>query len=456
MSLHAIQKKGGFHYAFLIVASGIAITCVPCALVLSCAGIYFTPVSEYLGVSKATFTMYFSLLNLAMMFMLFFGGKLLTRFDCRIVLSICVVLVGLSLIAMSFFNEVWQFYLSGITLGLGTAPLLYLAVPSLIDAWCKKKVGFFVGLCMAFTGIGGVIFNPIGTAFIQSGPEGWRMGYLVFGIVVLVVTLPFTLFIVRSDPADKGLAPYGAEEPDAVGAAASAAPAQGLPASKAMKTPAFFAIVIFCFLVTVNHTVYQFLPSYAQSFSGTFPEIAALTGVVASACMAGQAIGKVILGIVNDKSNKAGLVFGFGSGIVGIALMWTLPTQAVVLLVGSFLFGFVYACSTVQTPLLTRTVFTSRDYTTIYSRISMGGALGGVLAATFWGIIVDLPSGFSMMFTLSIVCMVLCFVLGIFALSQTKKLQAAAEADAQPAASTVEENVRPAVSTACSSTTSHS
>ena len=61
--------KGGFHYAYLIVAAGIAITCIPCALVLSCAGIYFTPVSSYFGVSKAEFTLYFSLLNLAMMVM---------------------------------------------------------------------------------------------------------------------------------------------------------------------------------------------------------------------------------------------------------------------------------------------------------------------------------------------------------------------------------------------------
>ena len=34
-----------FHYAYAIVASCIAITCLPCALALSCAGIFFTPVS---------------------------------------------------------------------------------------------------------------------------------------------------------------------------------------------------------------------------------------------------------------------------------------------------------------------------------------------------------------------------------------------------------------------------
>lgn len=47
-------KKGGFHYAYLMVAAGLIITAVPCAMVLSCAGIYFTPVSQYFGLRRQT------------------------------------------------------------------------------------------------------------------------------------------------------------------------------------------------------------------------------------------------------------------------------------------------------------------------------------------------------------------------------------------------------------------
>ena len=55
------NKAGGFHYAYAIVAACIAMTCLPCALVLSCAGIFFTPVSTFFGVPKATFTLYFTI-----------------------------------------------------------------------------------------------------------------------------------------------------------------------------------------------------------------------------------------------------------------------------------------------------------------------------------------------------------------------------------------------------------
>jgi len=414
--------KPKFHYAYLIVASCIVIMCLPCALVLSCAGIFFTPVSEYFGVSRAQFTLYFSILNIMMMLTLPLAGNHLSRLDARKVLSGATLLSGLGLIGMSQGNSMPWFYAMGAVMGFGIAPLIYLSVPTLINAWCAKRVGFFVGLCMAFTGIGGVIFNPIGTALIQSGPEGWRTAYLVFGIIVLVGTLPFTLFVVRSKPADKGLLPYGAEEA-ANEAVATEAPVDGVSASVAMKTPAFIAIAIFCGVITLNQTIYQFLASYATSFEATLPQIAAASGVVASAAMAGQAIGKVLLGIINDRSVRLGIIFGLSCGAVGVLLMWLMPSPLVLLLAGAFLFGVVYAMTTVQTPLLVRSVFGSADYTNIYARISMVGSLMSAVAAVFWSFVIDSPGGFPLMFVLGLACMGICLITSLFALTQQGKIQ---------------------------------
>ena len=421
-------KQGGFHYAYLIVASCIAICCLPCALVLSCAGIFFTPVAEFFDVPRATFTLYFSILNIAMMLTLPVAGKLMSKMDLRVVLSACVVLDGLGLFGMSMASAMPVFYVCGAIMGIGTAPLIYLAIPTLINAWCVEKVGFFVGLCMAFTGIGGVIFNPIGTSLIASGAEGWRVAYRVFALITLVGTLPFTLFVVRSKPADKGLLPYGADAAktnaaadapaDAPADAAAAPAADGVSAAVAMKTPAFWALMVFCGIITLNQTIYQYLSSYALSFEATLPEIAAASGVVASAAMAGQAIGKVVLGIVNDKSARLGVIFGIACGVVGVLVMWFVPSVLALLLVGAFLFGVVYAMTTVETPLLVRTVFGSADYTNIYSRISMVGSLMSAVAAVFWSLVIDSAGGFPLMFILGIVCMAVCAASAFFALGQ--------------------------------------
>ena len=417
------MKNGKFHYAHLIVASCIVIMCLPCALALSCAGIFFTPVSTFFGVPRASFTLYFSILNISMMISLPIAGNHLSRMDARKVLSGGTILAGSGLIGMSFGNSMPWFYVMGAIMGFGIAPLIYLSVPTLINNWCVRRVGFFVGLCMAFTGIGGVIFNPIGTAIIQGGPEGWRTAYLAFGIITLVGTLPFTLFVIRTKPEDKGLMPYGAEETQAEDKPEEAAP-EGVPASVAMRTPAFIAIVIFCGIITLNQTIYQFLASYATSFEATLPQIAAASGVVASAAMAGQAIGKVVLGVVNDRSVKLGVVFGIGCGVIGVLLMWFLPNPLPLLLAGAFLFGVVYAMTTVQTPLLVRSVFGSADYTNIYARISMVGSLMSAVAAVFWSFVIDSPGGFPLMFILGLVCMAICFVTSFFALGQKDKIRA--------------------------------
>lgn len=416
--------RGGFRYAYLIVLSCIVMTCLPCALVLSCAGIFFTPVSEFFGVPKASFTLYFSVLNLAMMATLPVAGKLLAARDARVVLSVATALCGLGMFGMASCQEVWQFYLVGIVLGVGVAPLIYLAVPTLINAWCVKRVGFFVGLCMAFTGIGGVIFNPIGTAIIQSSPEGWRQAYLVFGAIILVGTLPFTLFVVRGKPADKGLLPYGAGEKDAADTdGAATVGTQGVSAADAMRTPAFWAIVAFCGLITLNQTVYQFLSSYALSFSNSLPQIAAASGVVASAAMGGQAIGKVFLGSVSDHSVRLGAVCGIAVGAVGVLLMWGMPSVLALLLVGAFCFGVVYAMTTVETPLLVRSVFGSADYANIYSRVSMVGSLMSAVAAVFWSLVIDSAGGYGLMFALSLVCMAACLALALFALAHAPRAE---------------------------------
>lgn len=414
------SPRGGFHYAYAIVAACIAITCLPCALVLSCAGIFFTPVSQYFGVATAEFTLYFSVLNVAQMVTLPVAGKLLSRLDARAVLSAAVALCAAGLVGMSLCQAMWQFYVCGAVLGVGVCPLIYLSVPTLVNAWCVKRVGFFVGLCMAFTGIGGVIFNPVGTALINSGAEGWRTAYLVFAAIVAVGTLPFTLFVVRSRPEDKGLLPYGALEGGEKDA--EAVEATGVPATQAMRMPAFFALAAFCGVITLNQTIYQFLAGYAQSFADTMPAIAAASGVVASAAMGGQAVGKVLLGAVNDRSVQAGVILGICAGAAGVTLMWLFPGALALLLAGAFLFGVVYAMTTVQTPLLVRTVFGSADYTNIYSRVSMVGSLMSAVAAVLWGLVVDSAGGYPLMFVLGYACMAVCLVLALFSLRARPEL----------------------------------
>ncbi|QWT17178.1 MFS transporter [Collinsella sp. zg1085] len=419
--------KPRFHYAYIIVLTGIIMTGVPCALVYSCAGIFFTPVSAAFGVSKAAFSLYFSIANIAMMLSLPFAGRLMSHGNIRVVLSVACALCGVGLIVFSQLQELWQFYVVSAFIGAGVAPLLYLAVPTLINAWCAERVGFFVGLCMAFTGIGGVVFNPLGSALIATGPEGWRLAYLVFGLIICIGALPLIACLVRARPEELGLnrlgeAPAAARASEQTSAGSSTSQSsEDAPApdshSSLYKSPAFLALACFCGLITLNQTVYQFLPSYTSFLAdGGVGAAAGVSGIVAAACMAGQAFGKVALGGLSDRSIVGSLSLGIGAGMVGVLIMMLAPELPFALLGGSLLFGLVYSCTTVQTPLLTRSVFGGASYTDVYARISMVGSLMGAVAAVFWAWICELPHGYIWMFVLSLVVMAACWVLGVYAL----------------------------------------
>jgi MFS family permease len=423
-----MNKKKGFHYGYLIVAAGIAMQIGPSALAFSCAGIFYTPVSEALNVGRGVFALYMTFVMLSMAITLPFAGKILASVDSRICLSVSTVFVGVAIIAMSFYTQVWMFYISGVFIGVGEAFLIYLAVPTLLNRWFKKNVGFFLGLCMAFTGIGGVIFNPVGGAIIASGPEGWRTAYLVFGVLSLVIALPFTLFVVRDHPSDKGLLPYG-DDGEAAATATDAAPKAAVPgvsASKAMRSPVFYAAALFCAFVNLCCIAAQYFPSYASSFADTAPEIAALAAILASAAMAGQAIGKVLLGIINDRKMIAGILTGLLSGIVSAVAMWFVPLVPAVILGGAFLFGIFYASGAVSVPLLAREVFGLRDYTNIYARIAFVGSMVSAAGPPIWGFIID-GAGFDVFWIAVLLGLILALPLSFFALQGSKRLWKAEE-----------------------------
>ena len=417
------------NYAYAIVASCIAIMFFPCAIILTCFGIFITPVTQYFGVPKVSFSLVFSVICLTMMVALPITGRLLKKYSMRTILTIDTLLCGLAYGAMGLVQAVWQLYICGIVIGIGLPGLIFLAVPTLIGNWFSKRVGFFTGLCFAFTGIGGALFNPIGSTLIASGSDGWRMCYFIFAAIILVCTLPFTFFVVRDKPSDLGLLPMGSGEKNveaSVGTSAStdtkSAHAQsslddGISAHKALRMPSFFMIGAFYALITLNQQISQFFPSYAATFSTTAPEIAAAGGLIAGAVMVGQAVGKVVLGALNDTSERIACFVGVLCGVVGLALLWLKITALPIMLLGAALFGVVYAMTTVETPILVRAVFGNKDYTIIYSRIAIVSSLMSAIALVVWSLIVDgSAGGYDILFGLGFVLMLSCLILALFAL----------------------------------------
>lgn len=403
-----MKNSSKIHYGYVIVLCCFLIMFVIVGLIMSCAGIFYKPVSEELGIDIGKFGLYMSLNFLFSTLTLSFAGRLMERYSARVILTISSAVAGLSLMAMSQFDAVWQFYITGALFGITLAFLLYLGFPTLLNRWFKARMGVFIGICSAGSGIGGVLFNPIGGYLITN--YGWRAAYLIFGAMILLLVTPVLALFLRDYPKDKGLEPYGA----AVTADTDSRIQKrdtGIEYAKAIRMPVFYGLVVFAFLINAAATLNVFVPAYVQSIQFSIEE----ASFVASAVMVGVTVGKVALGMINDRSTGWGVVVTTGLGVAGLGLLLLGHVGIIVSIAGGFLFGWAYAGVSVQTPLLVRSVFGNRNYARIYSNVSMAIAVGGAIAAGGWGLLSDATS-FGFILTTGIVFLVVSGGIGLYAL----------------------------------------
>ena len=128
--------------------------------------------------------------------------------------------------------------------------------------------------------------------------------------------------------------------------------------------------------------------------------------------MVGMAIGKVVTGAVESKSLQAALILGVITGAGGISCIWLGGFNKVlpILFGGGFIYGCVYAWSTVMTPYLTRSVVGDLHYEKIYSVVLVPFNLVGATAASGLAV-VNQTFGWSVFFGLDIVLIVLIYIL---------------------------------------------
>ena len=404
-------EKGSLHYGYIIVVCCCLIMGFDVGISMSCAGIFYSPVSAALGVPVGKFSIYMSFSFLTSALMLSVAGTLLQKYSARLLLTLNSVALGVIIACMGFLDNVWEFYILGSLMGVTLAFLLYLSFPTLLNRWFSAKVGFFMGICSAASGIGGILLNPVGAWLITN--YSWRGAYWIFGLFIMLVVSPILGWLLRDYPRDKGLLPFGQnlkeKEPTVVNEQS------GIPFGRAVRMVSFYALIVFAFLIMAVSTLNLFIPSFVEGLSYTLEQAA----WAASAIMAGVTIGKVALGFINDRSSALGVIVMSVCGAGGIALLIFGHIGLWAILAGAFLFGWSYAAVTVQTAMLVRTVFGNRDYARIFSVISMALAAGGAITAGGWGLLADATSP-NFIFITGIVFLAVCCLIGLLALSKAK------------------------------------
>lgn len=100
------NKRKSIHYGFVIIICCCLMMGVNIGLSFSCAGIFYKPVSESLGVGVGLFGIYMSVMYVAATLFLPFAGKLLERYSARWLFTGSSALMGLVFLAFATLNAV--------------------------------------------------------------------------------------------------------------------------------------------------------------------------------------------------------------------------------------------------------------------------------------------------------------------------------------------------------------
>ena len=391
------------HFGYFVVAAMVLTCFIPLSLGLSCAGIFYPALSDHLGVERGMLSYYTSVLWIAALVALPFLGKLLNNRDARLCTTGAVAIIVAAFVWLSFTSALWMFYVAAAAMGVGVAMLLFLAPSTLINRWFAKRAGALLGIVMAFTGVGGVVWSTVGGILIQQ--IGWSATYLVFA-VLSALTIPVTLFMVASRPEDKGLAPFGYEPGTDKDAPAFA---QGIAASEAFRMPVFYLICAMCFFLNIGMYVYFMIPSYATTLQ-IGAALSLLGATASSVAMAGQTVSKLALGAVGERRPQTSTIAALALGIAGVAIFAFLSESVVAFYAAALFFGAYYGITNVMMPIFTRASFGDRDYAQIYSRVSMVASISNAAAAFIWGTVIDATHSYLPMFVGVIVLMALTIV----------------------------------------------
>jgi MFS family permease len=381
MSTQAVEKKG-VHYSFAILAG-----CCCCgaagimALVVSMMSVYLVPVSEALGMTRPEFTLWNATMGFVQIVTLPIWGQFIAK-NVRICFLIGVLAEVIGILLFIVVTNTIGMIIAGIFIGIAMPMTFKLIIPTLINNWfAPKHRGKYMGIAMAFSGIGTFVWAPMFTAIILA--FGYKTSYVINAILAAVLLLPW-VFVFKYKPEDKGLKPYGAVAGEEN--ARDVKTTIGMSASKAFRQPVFYALFIAVGITAIGNGFNNNMrPMAADMLANT--DLAASAAMIAatmvSTCAVGNLLGKILYGFIVDKVGlKSGTILFLCTFFLCFVVWMFFPGQIIMMYVGAFLLGTHNGLASVAMPLVTRGVFGSRDYAKIYSRITIAQAIAGGFSTT--------------------------------------------------------------------------
>lgn len=367
------------HGCWAILISCCLIEGAGIGIIQNCVGLFYTPVSKALNVPMTQVTLYVTIQNLFCCIAMLFVNRAISRFKFRRLMISASFLLSIPALLMGFATSMWQFYVLGAIQGIGLAFTTSLIVPLILKRWFYEKLGTALGIASACCGLSGALFGAVLGHIIAV--NSWRMAYIVVGISCLLLTMPVCIFVLRLDPADKGMQPYGYQK-------CTEDSRQKIENDVTAGNHSWWllpAIVILAFIAKALTSFVSHLPTFGTTIPLTIANVSILT----SLCMLGNTGSKFAMGVLADHigAKKTGFL-ALGIAVGAICLMLTKGQIAVC--IGSFFYGVVSFMAITGLPLIAKAVCSDKLYSQALVAMNVASYLSMSLCVSIFSFFYDL------------------------------------------------------------------
>ncbi len=376
------MKITGRHLVVLVAMCGLIASGI--GLVTNVSGLFFTPICEEFGILKGQASLMLTICNVA----LALGGMLVPRLvtdkTLKPVLVGATAALAASTAALSVCNSIMPMYVLCVLRGLSAGLVTFVFVTTVLNKWFVSGIGLATSIAMGCSGIAGAAFSPIVNGIIAS--MGWRTGFVILGVLTVILHLPAIFLLPALDPTTVGLKALGADEAPAASTKADAVAEAAAPINMMV----FGAVIGFALFGSAVTALPQHFPGLAESYGLD----AAIGASMLSVCMIANTAGKIALGALIDRiGTKISVLLYAALVAAGLALL-IVTRSSQLLIVGAVLTGMCYALGTVAISMLTRDAFGLANYGKTYPTMSLSGNIANAAFSSIIGFMYDFSGSY--------------------------------------------------------------
>jgi sugar phosphate permease len=347
-----------------------------------------------------------------------FVGRLLHRYSPKKLMLWGAIVSGASMLLLSLATNLWFLYAFCLITGIAGSFNNAIAMFTLLSKWFSRKWGTAIGITMTGGGIGSIIIQPVVGIIAQN--YGWQATYIFAGILILVVSVPLIVFVLKDSPEAMGLLPDGDKLKETGNFQNNKIPVQ-TPAKPAyidhnaqllvyLKKPALWLMGISFALASIGANA---VTTQEVSFITDMHISAAVAATARGITLGIGAISALASGWLADRliSRYVTILF-FILSIFGMLILIQSATMSQIWLF-VIVYGIGIGAGGTLLPIVTRDIFGAGDFSILFGFVIVLLSVGNSIGAPLAGFMYDATGSYHNVFVLVTVIYVVA-ILGIY------------------------------------------